>query len=143
VARKGWDRLSADYRARLERHGITRTQYDSGASLQKARGHIVPGGIGERRYRILRKLADKVSWPNTTAKDMVDTELQRGTDPTWLKTRLEEKAAAEQAYRQWLQDNGFRNWFDAKKAGKQYDGPGHRAWRRRRLSVGVEMYWYH
>lgn len=37
--RKGWDELSANYRKRLERGGITKTQYASGASLKKARGH--------------------------------------------------------------------------------------------------------
>jgi len=37
--RRDWSALSADYRSRLERKGITRTQYESGVSLKAARGH--------------------------------------------------------------------------------------------------------
>jgi hypothetical protein len=36
---RNWDTLSAAYRKRLERAGITKRQYESGASLEKARGH--------------------------------------------------------------------------------------------------------
>lgn len=36
---RNWDNLSAGYRQRLERSGVTRGQYESGASLEKARGH--------------------------------------------------------------------------------------------------------
>lgn len=39
MSRRGWDNLSAQYRARLQRSGTTRRQYESGASLRKARGH--------------------------------------------------------------------------------------------------------
>jgi hypothetical protein len=39
VAGRNWDGLSPAYRKRLERAGITRRAYESGASLQKARGH--------------------------------------------------------------------------------------------------------
>ena len=34
-----WDALSPAYRARLERNGVTRQSYTSGAKLAKARGH--------------------------------------------------------------------------------------------------------
>lgn len=34
-----WDNLSANYQARLLRGGVSRNQYESGASLRKARGH--------------------------------------------------------------------------------------------------------
>jgi hypothetical protein len=37
--RRLWDSLSPAYRGRLSRAGITKTQYQSGVSLQKARGH--------------------------------------------------------------------------------------------------------
>lgn len=37
--RKGWQELSANYRNRLERAGITQKQYAAGKSLSKARGH--------------------------------------------------------------------------------------------------------
>ncbi len=39
MARKGWDALSPGYRGRLQRQGISKETYESGASLQKARGH--------------------------------------------------------------------------------------------------------
>jgi hypothetical protein len=38
-ARKAWESLSPDYQRRLSRGGITKSSYQSGASLQKARGH--------------------------------------------------------------------------------------------------------
>jgi len=41
MARKNWDDLTPAYRGRLERRGITRSAYNSGASLQQARGHKV------------------------------------------------------------------------------------------------------
>lgn len=37
--RKSWESLSPAYRARLSRGGVTKGQYESGASLAKARGH--------------------------------------------------------------------------------------------------------
>lgn len=40
MARKGWNALSAAYRTRLEKAGITKTDYESGASIRKARGHL-------------------------------------------------------------------------------------------------------
>lgn len=38
--RKGWDSLSPSYRRRLQKNGITRNDYNAGAKIQKARGHI-------------------------------------------------------------------------------------------------------
>lgn len=37
--RKSWESLTPKYRARLSRGGITKSKYESGASLAKARGH--------------------------------------------------------------------------------------------------------
>ena len=37
--RKGWSSLSAGYRQRLIRQGITKHDYDTGQSLRSARGH--------------------------------------------------------------------------------------------------------
>jgi hypothetical protein len=39
MARKGWTTLSDAYRKRLEKNGITKTDYERGVSLQGARGH--------------------------------------------------------------------------------------------------------
>jgi hypothetical protein len=72
MARKGWDTLSDGYRRRLERGGVSRTAYESGSTLAKARGHkssgveafkrrtatfsrnfASPNGASEQRQRIL------------------------------------------------------------------------------------------
>ena len=37
--RRAWESLSDDYRKRLSRHGITRSQYENGRPLAGARGH--------------------------------------------------------------------------------------------------------
>lgn len=39
MARKGWDNLSAAYRDRILKAGMTREDYEAGRSLSKARGH--------------------------------------------------------------------------------------------------------
>lgn len=39
MARKGWDNLSAAYRERIAKAGMTREDYEAGQSLSKARGH--------------------------------------------------------------------------------------------------------
>jgi hypothetical protein len=39
VPRSSWDQLSATYRSRLERGGVSKSDYDSGRSLGAARGH--------------------------------------------------------------------------------------------------------
>lgn len=39
MARSQWENLSASYKARLERNGITRSRYENGESLSAARGH--------------------------------------------------------------------------------------------------------
>lgn len=39
MARKGWTSLSAGYRERLERNGISRSDYEAGVSLKAARSH--------------------------------------------------------------------------------------------------------
>lgn len=44
--RRGWDSLSPAYRNRLKRNGITRRAYESGASLEKARGHGAKDRVG-------------------------------------------------------------------------------------------------
>jgi len=54
MARKGWNALSDAYRKRLEKGGISRTDYEGGASIKKARGHAEtperPIGYKPREY---------------------------------------------------------------------------------------------
>lgn len=56
MARRNWDSLSDSYRSRLERSGISRSDYQSGQSLRAARGHATtpehPGqGISRPEFR--------------------------------------------------------------------------------------------
>lgn len=39
MARKGWEQLSPGYRARIEKAGLTRKDYEQGAPIKAARGH--------------------------------------------------------------------------------------------------------
>lgn len=39
MARKGWSALSPGYKARLEKAGISKSDYEQGQSIQTARGH--------------------------------------------------------------------------------------------------------
>lgn len=39
MARKGWSTLSPGYRARLEKAGISKREYEGGQSIREARGH--------------------------------------------------------------------------------------------------------
>lgn len=39
MARKGWNALSANYRSRLEKAGISQSDYEAGQSIKAARGH--------------------------------------------------------------------------------------------------------
>lgn len=52
MTRKGWDSLSAGVRARYERAGVTRGEYESGVSLAAARGH---GRTPERPERAAKQ----------------------------------------------------------------------------------------
>lgn len=59
--RKGWETLSDKYRRRLERAGISRADYESGAPLHKGRGHKSKEHESEQRrlssavYRWIRE----------------------------------------------------------------------------------------
>jgi hypothetical protein len=128
VARKGWDQLSEAYRNRLVRGGINQQSYEAGASLKGARGHATPMGIGEKTYANLLRLARNAkSWPrDTSPRDFVDTELNRGAKPAWLRERLKQKAADTDEYR--IRHN---------------PKPGRAHWDRRQQAVAMELYWYH
>jgi hypothetical protein len=47
--RKGWDQLSPGYRARLEKAGVSKSAYDRGQSLARARGHLETPEHGRRQ----------------------------------------------------------------------------------------------
>ena len=71
MARKGWGSLSPAYRGRLEKAGLSRQDYEAGASLSEARGHQTtpehprsfdPGkypAYAAERSRLTRELEEK------------------------------------------------------------------------------------
>ena len=73
MARKGWDSLSAKYRARLQKGGISKTKYESGEKLHKARGHI--SSRHEKKQQRFWRLADKQlgqDFDRSEIKEVVD-----------------------------------------------------------------------
>ena len=54
-AYRSWDSLSDDYCKRLTRGGVTREEYESGASLSAARGHSTAPERPERALKNLTK----------------------------------------------------------------------------------------
>lgn len=124
--RKGWEDLSESYRKRLIKGGISRTDYESGVSLGKARGHATPIGIGEKSYANLRALARTVHWyPDETPESVVDDALRLGRDARWIRERIETRKADTVAYRH----------------GNKVPGKTH--WDRRSVVVNNSWYWYH
>lgn len=67
--RRDWDDLSAAYRKRFERYGIGSAYYETGGTLQLARGHRPrefarraernPGILSSNDYRFLKKQAER------------------------------------------------------------------------------------
>lgn len=62
MARKAWDDLSASYRARLERHGITEREHSRGESIKSARGHE---STPEHPVQGVRNPGEFADWFNT------------------------------------------------------------------------------
>lgn len=58
MPRSSWDHLSPAYRSRLERGGITRQDYQSGASLESVRGHAKTPERPERAEKNPQKYKD-------------------------------------------------------------------------------------
>lgn len=62
MARKSWDSLTPTYRHRLERGGVTRSQYESGASLKAARGHRATPEHGAKVIHISKRPRVREQW---------------------------------------------------------------------------------
>jgi hypothetical protein len=96
-----WEDLSPNYRKRLQRQGISQSDYESGASLAKARGHRTTEEENKRRRQLrkLRKFAKKQEdWYYRDA-DEVYEEL-KGKDLDLILSQIENQ---EEAERLWLQ----------------------------------------
>jgi hypothetical protein len=122
MARKGWDQLSTNYRSRLERKGVGKTAYESGASLQQARGHKSAGHESTRR--IINDFIRRM-------------ELYYGRDPDDTREALAEYSTAQVAA-------GVRRQRDSERA---YDR-GHMQlakdlWEQRDQSLPDWMFFYH
>lgn len=125
--RKGWDDLSEAYRNRLIKGGVTRTDYEGGVSLGKARGHATPVGIGEKSYANLRALAKTVHWDkDETPKSVVDDALRLGRDARWIRERIRIR-----------KDDTYEYRVNKNKE------PGNAHWRRRSVVMNRSWYWYH
>lgn len=87
MARKGWTALSAGYRSRLEKAGISRKDYESGQSIRKARGHE---NTPERHT-----VYDKGEFPQYHAKrlSLID-QLQEKKVRIWGDRATEERSRA-------------------------------------------------
>lgn len=68
--RKPWNQLSPAYRRRLERHGITKTEHNTGKTLRAARGHGIttPSSIRDAQKRI-KKLDEMGGQHNKRVED--------------------------------------------------------------------------
>jgi hypothetical protein len=97
-SRKGWQQLSPGYRTRLQKNGITKSQYESGASIAKARGHQATPehGIREaiRNPRKYRKYINKrtVSGPTARPPEDIAREINEILDAAYenIHRRLHE-----------------------------------------------------
>lgn len=88
MVRKGWSTLKADYRARLERAGITQADYESGQSLKKGRGHA---NTPERPSQYSKSQYPSYSQERTRLERALTAKKQRlwGDKPRWNPARSE------------------------------------------------------
>lgn len=122
---RNWDALSLAYRNRLLNGGITRAQYEAGASLKRARGHEntpehperAPGEE-YRKYRDRRnKLVDqvqelkrqefgnRVKWNDSRSRKYV------AVDPGTGKPRgIRELKAILKEFKLWIDDDRPDDW---------------------------------
>lgn len=97
--RKTWDELSAPYRRRLEKAGITREKHATGEKLHKARGHISAQkessdkAYRRNRARFVAKLVDIYG----RDEDEVEGALEDHTRAE-IEELIERQTRAEQAY---------------------------------------------
>lgn len=123
MARKGWDALSAGYRRRLERKGVTRESYDSGQSLNAARGHKSASyeAAQSRRYRFEQNWVAHYSEVYGFEEEEIRAELAEHdpieTDAMMRRQRRMEKLYHEgrlsEAHDLWEhRDRSFPDWMN-------------------------------
>ncbi len=149
-SRRGrWDDLGREYRRRLERAGISRRDYESGASLQGARGH----GSRERE-RLDREFRSR-------ARDLqqrygpVDILGQRGIPvaaidyalrtqgEAWTAAQLQELENDQAAYLSGELPHGFDSGFGARANPQRAWGESDAAFELREIREYAWFYRYH
>ena len=70
MARKGWDSLSPTYRQRLERGDITRSAYERGTPLHKARGK--KSAQHESKHKRFNRIVAQADFDPDEVRDVVD-----------------------------------------------------------------------
>lgn len=99
MARKGWNQLSDTYRGRLERAGVSRSVYESGGSLQSARGH---GATPEKRLTSFENVPERYRSYAELRRDIVQLKIgiygrQEGDQNKWLRRQLDNMAGMSKA----------------------------------------------
>jgi hypothetical protein len=92
--RSGWTRLTTDYRRRLERRGITRAAWESGADLRSARGHAPTAPRGAAGYELTMRYLTGVESRTDDAQRRLRTYNQRGRRPGWIPDGLSDDVVA-------------------------------------------------
>lgn len=116
MARKGWDSLSPNYRRRLEKAGLSKSDYESGVSLSKARGHAKTPEHGVKNV-------NKAKYPEYfSQREKLIQELQRrkremwGDRPRWDESRsmshIRQKPISNQALK-WALEADESDLIDA------------------------------
>lgn len=100
MARKGWNQLSNTYRGRLERAGVSRSVYESGGSLQSARGH---GTTPEKPLTSFENVPERFRGYAELRRDILEykrdllNQSGRREDSRWQERTLKELAGKSRA----------------------------------------------
>ena len=90
--RTGWSKLSPDYKKRLQRNGVNRKQWESGADLRKSRGHSKDTGTKPTTKR-QKELTDKAVNADLTPRQLRELE-KTITRPKWIGNEVRTEVAA-------------------------------------------------
>lgn len=86
--RKTWGELSGPYRSRLERGGITRKAYESGAALSGARGHARTPERPERAYTSQARYKDYLDRRAVLEREVIALKKELfASSPKWNNRR--------------------------------------------------------
>ena len=115
MARKGWESLSSGYRKRLEKGGISKSGYERGESLAKARGHAKtpesPRAYNPKQYPTYHNERQQlIRQVNQKKQDFF------GASPKWNPKKAKanlSKYAPPMALLRWAMDADYEEWLDA------------------------------